>query len=84
MGKRIEVKILGRHLGTASGWDGDPGDSYWFYDFQSANGVNLQGDELYINETDGELGFEVSEDTGKIIDPIDICQFLVNIPKISK
>lgn len=33
--KRIPVDFLGRNLGTASGWDGELGEVWWVYDFES-------------------------------------------------
>lgn len=30
---RFTVKFLGRKIGTAEDWDGDPGEAIWFYNF---------------------------------------------------
>ena len=33
MPERTMIKWLGKEIGTADGWDGDPGDCWWTYDF---------------------------------------------------
>lgn len=41
MTERMEVILLGRFFGTASGWDEMFEAGYQFYDFEPATGVNL-------------------------------------------
>lgn len=73
--KRMEVSLLGRKLGTASGWDGDLGECMWFYDFEPAESVILPKGELQVDFIRGLLGIQDGE-SGEIIEPKDIVEFL--------
>lgn len=77
--ERIEVKILGRVLGTASGWDGDPGEVIWFYDFEPKEGINLQKGELQFNFDTGNFG--LPDEEGELIAPLDMVSFLSGVSR---
>ena len=60
--KRMYVVWLGKTLGTASGWDGDPGESWWAYDFKPAEGVELpECQSLQFEESNGKVRAQDSE-----------------------
>lgn len=46
---RMEVKVLGRVLGTADGWDGDLGEYMVFYDFKPLPGIDLEEGDMQID-----------------------------------
>jgi hypothetical protein len=79
MATRLKVSIHGRSLGTAAGWDGDPGECIWFYDFQPNAGVELPSGDLQYDEVNGFIG--IQDDNGRIIDPIDAPTFLSKIQR---
>lgn len=57
MSERMNVEYLGTSIGTASGWDGDPGQYVQFYDFvPNIAQPHLQSCEcLAINEAQGTI-----------------------------
>lgn len=75
---RTTYSFLGRKLGTGTGWDGDPAEVWWIYDFEPAEGVNLPSGDLYIDGTAGLIG--LANEDGEVIGE-DICFVLLNIPK---
>lgn len=77
--ERIEVDILGRNLGTASGWDGEPFETIWFYDFEPSEGIDLQKGQLQVNFQTGEIG--IADDGGEVQLPLDIISFLSEVAK---
>lgn len=84
MTDRFPVEMNARLLGTASGWDGEPFNSIWFYDFQPADGVPLPSCSAIMFDVDaGQL--YVQDDQGEHIGPAyDIPTFLVALPRIVK
>jgi len=76
---RLEVNILGRNLGTASGWDGEPGENIWFYDFEPVDDIDLPKCTLSIDFTKGEIGAQ--DDEGLVQLPLDIVSFLNGVAK---
>lgn len=77
--KRTTVKLFCRVLGTATGWDGDP-DTYWWYDFEPAIGIDLPAGTLQIDLIAGHIG-KMNEEDGSIVHPKDIPSFLINVPR---
>lgn len=78
---RIEVNFLGRNLGTASGWDGEPGEIIWFYDFIPRDGIKLAQGQLVIDTIKGYIGAiddegEFTKESAK-----DIVEFLGKVPR---
>lgn len=56
MQEPIKVQYLGRTLGEASGWDGNLGEVWWFYNFKPASGVNISECEcLQIDDLVGVI-----------------------------
>lgn len=56
MTERIVVAFLGRHLGTASEWDGDIGRTWWVYDFKPNGDVPLRECQcLQFDEDNGRI-----------------------------
>ena len=76
---RIDVIYSGRLLGTASGWDGEPGRAIWFYDFKPAGDWLGEG-TLEIDEENGYIGLE--NDNGVMENGQDLPTFLVKFPRI--
>ncbi len=80
MTKRIDVKMNARLLGTASGWDGDPGEMIWFYNFTPTEGVPLTSGSLMFDESEGYLYLQ--DDEGNPIgEKHDIPTFLAALPR---
>ena len=80
MSDRRELKLLGRIIGTYTGWDGDPGDSVWFYDFIPAEGINLKPtDQLMFLEIEGK--FQTINEAGEVIEEWDAIETLKDVPK---
>lgn len=52
---RIEVKIIGFTIGTASGWDDMGINIIFFYDFEPNPGFNISGDGLNIDFNTGVI-----------------------------
>jgi hypothetical protein len=69
MSDRTTVTILGRTLGTASGWDGDPGECIVLYDFEPLTGIDLPKGDLTFDEVNDTLG------------PHNAVEFLSTIPR---
>lgn len=80
MSDRIEVIILGRKLGTASGWDGEPGISEWFCEFEPRKGIDLPKCDLVIDFLKGYIGAQNPED-GEIIDKQDVISFMASVAR---
>lgn len=80
--ERIDVIILGRRLGTASGWDGDPGEIFWYYDFQASPGINLPFQDLAIDFNGGYIG-TTNPDDGEFVKEStkDIIHFMAGVPR---
>ena len=80
MTDRIDAGYHGRHLGTATGWDGEPAECVVFYDFHPAEdipfdfGYDLNIDDdgwIYTTDRDGNDGTK-----------FDLPTFLAAIPRI--
>lgn len=78
--ERIDIKLLGRTIGTAAGWDGDPGELTWYYDFQPKNGIDLLKGDLAFHETDRLIG-DLNPESGEFVDSRDVVQFMSAIPR---
>ena len=76
---RITISFLGRELGTASGWDGEPGECVWFYDFQPKGGVSLPACSCFT--IDEDQGVFRTGDEDDLNPPYDIVETLRDIPK---
>lgn len=77
---RIEVDILGRNLGTASGWDGEPSECISFYEFQPRDGIKLKFGELQVDFTKGLICLQDPE--GEIEEPKDLVEFLYQVERL--
>lgn len=79
LNKRTDLTILGRKIGTSTGWDGDPGEHIWFYDFIPDANVHLPAGDLYFDEHRGVL--YISDDKGNPIQAWDVLSVLANVPR---
>ena len=80
MPQRLTITILGRTIGTASGWDGDPGQWVSYYDFMPYAGIDLPIGDLTVDDENGIVGLSNPE-TGEFFEPQDIVSLLQNIPR---
>lgn len=65
MSERIEIKLMGKVLGTADGWDGEM-PTFAFYDFQPAEGISLKAGDLQIDYETGM--FDIVAESGDVLD----------------
>jgi len=80
MSKRITVSVLGRTIGTATGWDGDPSGWTCYYDFEPKSGIDLPIGDLYLNDNNGTIGLS-NEETGEPLNAQDVVTVLSAIPR---
>ena len=77
---RMSVDHHGRRLGTASGWDGDPGEYLIYQDFHPAEGIPFdRGLDLNIDESNGWI-YTIDRD-GTNGTKFDLPTFLAGIPR---
>lgn len=76
----MEIKFLGRTLGKALGWEGDPEETWWVWDFiPSVPGLSACAC-LSFDEVGGWLTHQ--DDQGETIGkPLDLVEFLHTIPR---
>ena len=79
MTDRIDAIFLNRNLGTASGWDGDPGEYLMFYDFIPRSGVCLDQGLLQINLGTGKI--YITDDADNDGPKFDLVDFLYHMPR---
>lgn len=76
MNKRTDWVMLGRLIGTATGWDQGDTFALSLYDFEPAEGVCLPKGDPYINFESGVI--EYWSDDGQVVvyrfDLIDVLQ----------
>jgi len=80
--ERAACIILGRNIGTATGWDGDEDSDnivILFYEFQPAAGIDLPPGDLVI-DFDAGLA-ETHDENGDVLISKDIVTVLANIPR---
>lgn len=76
---RIELVILGRRIGTYSGWDIDDTAAFSFYDFEPIGGFDVPpSDRIYVNYDTGILQV-VDSDT-----VFDLVTLLIDLPRDEK
>ncbi len=77
--ERVPFTVLGRAIGTASGWDQTTEQGIVLYDFQPAKGIPLEAGDLSF---DSETGmFERYDDAGEVVWSQDAVQCLRDIPR---
>lgn len=69
--ERMEVKILGRVIGIASGWDQADTHAVQFYDFEPAPGVALVSSTCQIVDFESGSVYSV-DDEGRESNRLDI------------
>lgn len=85
MSERFDVIILGRMVGTASGWDGDLGESVWFYEFiplEHPALAFLAPGELLFDEQAGTISNQDEE--GNKVSSRDVVEVLWQIERRPK
>lgn len=68
--KQIEWTVLGRSIGTASGWDQADTFSMMLYDFEPTQGVDLPAGTLCIDFESGLA--ETYDDAGNVVTSQDL------------
>lgn len=74
---RLPWTVLGREIGTATGWDQADTFVMQLYDFQPAENVDLPAGTLCINFESGVA--ETYDDDGKVLISKDIVLALFNV-----
>jgi len=78
--ERSDCIILGRTIGTATGWDGDEENIViLLYEFQPAPGIDLPAGDVTI-DFDAGLA-ETHDDHGEVLISKDIVTVLANVPR---
>jgi len=80
MSEEMPLKVLGREIGTYTGWDGYLGTYIQFYDYKPNSYVSLEAwDCLIFNEETGM--FQIIDDEGNPIKEWVTIEILKNVPK---
>ena len=77
--KRTAWNVLGRKIGTATGWDEVDTFILQLYDFEPANNVDLPKATLRINFENGKV--ETYDDEGKVLTSHDLLTSLNNVER---
>lgn len=80
MSDRLEFRVLGRVLGTASGWDALGDNDYILYDYIPAEKIALQKGDLSVLFEQGL--FTYNDDEGEVTFSADIIEILKEIPRV--
>ena len=76
--ERVSWEVLGRIIGTGTGWDQSDDHAFCIYDFEPVEGIDLIAtDCLNVDTVKGWFEFEVGEGTARH----DIIGTLRNIPR---
>jgi hypothetical protein len=79
MDERINVKILGRTIGTAIGWDQVADEVVFFYDFASNGKNGLPNGGLQFDYLSGTIEV-IAEDGRTIVETHDVIAFFKDVP----
>lgn len=80
MTERMPVKIMGRTLGTAKGWDEAGSNVFIFYDFIPKEGVKIKQGDLQVNTETGTA--DIINKDGQSLDIIhDLIPILYRLPQ---
>jgi hypothetical protein len=80
-GRNTDV-LLGRVIGTSSGWDMPGTFAMTLYEFEPAAGVSLPKGDLGIQFEYGQ--FEIYDDVGNVTFTADIVDTIKNIPRTTE
>lgn len=75
-----EAIVLGRKIGTSSGWDPADDLSFVLYDFKPYDGVALPTGDITVNYDKGV--FEVYDEAGEVELTFDMIDLLAAVPKV--
>jgi len=79
--ERNDCIILGRNIGTTTGWDGDEDTVLiLLYEFQPAAGIDLPPGDLTIDFDSGLA--ETHDEDGNVLISKDIVIVLANVPRV--
>jgi hypothetical protein len=81
MSERIDWMVLGRTIGTATGWDGDM-EPMIIYDFIPYKEVKLPHGDLSIDFMKGL--FITYDPDGNEVQSLDMIEILMTLPKEAK
>lgn len=77
--KRVDWTVLGRVIGTATGWDQCDTFVMMLYDFEPANDVDLPAGDINIDFENGVV--ETFNEEGKVVLSKDIVLALFDVMK---
>lgn len=72
--KRYQAVVLGRVIGTASGWDGLDFNAILFFDFHPAPGIAIPPGMISVMYDSGKV--EIADDDGNITFSADLIDVL--------
>lgn len=76
--KRYDESVLGRHIGTMTGWDQADDFAILLLDFEPAVGVSIPAGDIVINFDTGKV--ETYNDDGDVTFEADIIDVLKDLP----
>lgn len=77
--KRVNWKVLGRTIGTGTGWDQLDTVDFIIYDFEPAQGISIPSGDLCVLYEVGKV--EMYGDDGEVTFSADIVATLRDIPR---
>lgn len=78
MSKRSDWKLLGRTIGTGTGWDDNDFIAFVIYDFEPRTGLALPKGNVYVDLTQGTM--QLTDDKGVAFEVVDLVQALQSLP----
>lgn len=81
--ERMDVTIMGRRIGTASGWDVPVDHMLCFYDFVPEPGVPIQSDVTLAVCFDSGTFETYNDDNGEVVWSADAVPILMTLPRIA-
>lgn len=76
--KRTDWTVLGRKIGTATGWDEPDTFVMVIYDFEPADGIDLPSGDVNFNFETGTA--ETYDDDGEVTMSMDLVEVLAGHP----
>lgn len=77
---RQDLHVLGRKLGTHTGWDSDGEFNLAFFNFEPAEGIQLKAGDIYVDLEHGLIG-EAYAPEWIPCNQVDLIDFLSKIPR---
>lgn len=81
MNKPEETTILGRHVGTSTGWDQGDTFAIVLYDFKPAEGIDIPAGDLNVDYDTGKMSIWKDDGSGKTWEA-DMITVLAKLPQV--